>query len=55
MVELVMESLRGRGNVLGLESWIFRGECGWRKGVWVVSLVSRLVESARNQIEFVGG
>ena len=56
MVELVMESLRRRErNVLGLESWIYLGDCGWRKGVWVVSLGSRLGESARSRIEFVGG
>ena len=55
MVELVRESLRIEWNVLGLESWIFLGDCGWRKGVWVVSLGSHLGESARSRIEFVGG
>lgn len=55
MVELVMESLKRGRNVLRLESWIFPGGCGWRKGVWVASLGSRLGQSARNQIEFVGG
>ena len=55
MVELVMGSLRRRRDVLGLESWIFVENCGWRKGVWAVSLGSRLGESARSRIEFAGG
>ena len=55
MVESVMESLRGRRDVLGLERWIFLGNCGWRKGVLAVNLGSRLGEFARSQIEFVGG
>ena len=33
MAELVMESLRRRMDVLGLASWIFLENCGWRKGV----------------------
>ena len=55
MVELVMESLRRRRGVLGWESWIFRGDCGWRRGVWVVSLGSHLGEFAKSRIEFAGG
>ena len=55
MVELVMESLRRRRDVLELGSWRFPGDCGWRKEGSVVSLGSHLGEFARSRIEFVGG